>query len=186
MNNALADEPVLIWSGKALLDGELSIGVDSAAIVVITAGPGNLHHAELCARFFDNGIGTLTVDLLTDDERQFDSRTRHIRFDVPFLADRIQQVIAWLRHEPATHDLPIFIFATGSSIEAALAAAAHRPKDVAGILTDTTEHHLREWPGTVPIFILDLETGPLGRQTSTAVRIAADWVHAHRRCAGFA
>jgi len=75
------------------------------------------------------------MDLLTSDEEAVDLRTRHLRFDIGLLADRLVGAAAWLADEPATSGLPIGYFGASTGAGAALVAAARRPSGVAAVVS---------------------------------------------------
>lgn len=68
-------------------------------------------------------LATLLVDLLTTDEEIVDLRTRHLRFDIDLLADRLIGAMTWLREQHATFALPIGFFGASTGAGAALVAA---------------------------------------------------------------
>jgi dienelactone hydrolase len=73
------------------------------------------HH--LAAALCRAGLGTLLLDLLTEDEE----RNQHNVFDITMLAQRLHAASAWLRRETG---LPVSYCATDTGASAALAAAA--------------------------------------------------------------
>src|SRR5205085_6483299 len=81
------------------------------------------------------GVGTLLIDLLTQDEEQIDLRTAHLRFDIDLLAGRLVGAIEWLEHEPQTQSLKIGLFGASTGGGAALVAAARRPDRVAAVVS---------------------------------------------------
>ena len=83
----------------------------------------------------DSGIATLLMDLLTAEEEAIDMTTRHLRFDIPLLAERLTGAIDWLKQQPATRDLPIGLFGASTGAAAALLAAVARPDDVVAIVS---------------------------------------------------
>ena len=56
-------------------------------------------------------------------EEQIDLRTRHLRFDIGLLADRLVGTIDWLAAQPATRTLPVGLFGASTGGGAALVAA---------------------------------------------------------------
>ena len=56
------------------------------------------------------GVATLLIDLLTQDEEQIDEVTRHLRFDIPMLSNRLIEVSDWLGQQELTKSLPIGYF----------------------------------------------------------------------------
>ena len=75
----------------------------------------------------DAGLGTLLFDLLTEDEEVIDEQTRHLRFDIGLLTDRLIAATDWLfRTYVDNSDLKIGYF--GASTGAAAALAPQRLK----------------------------------------------------------
>ena len=121
------DEPVLIWTGRAMLDGVLNVPQRSSALVVIAGLAGTFHHdpiRSIARRFQGDGFATLIADVLSADEQQFDKRTGHFRVDTPFLASRICEIVEWAASEEATGGLPIALFAGTGTAAACVEAAA--------------------------------------------------------------
>src|SRR5438552_3943519 len=54
--------------------------------------------------------GTLLMDLRTYAEEAIDERTRHLRFDVGLLAERLVATTDWLGRNTDTHTLPVGYF----------------------------------------------------------------------------
>lgn len=111
------DEPVLIWSGKTMLDGRMSLPENAHALVVMACTSGTFDHRgfrTLARRLDGSHIGSLLADLLTPREQQFDARTGHFRLDLPLLAERILEITRWLARSPETTGLPLALFASGA------------------------------------------------------------------------
>ncbi len=99
------NEPVLIWTGKAMLDGVLTVPHHAEGLIIITGLGGTSHHVRIrsiAAEFERDRFATLIADVLTPDEQQFDERTKHFRVDTPFLASRIHDIATWTRTDAAT------------------------------------------------------------------------------------
>lgn len=81
------------------------------------------------------GLGTLLLDLLTEEEEEIDLVTRHLRFNIRLLAERLVGAIEWLQREDPTRGLPIGCFGSSTGAAAALVAAAARPDAVAAVVS---------------------------------------------------
>jgi putative phosphoribosyl transferase len=66
----------------------------------------------------------LLIDLLNADEQAVDMETAQLRFDIPFLADRLVAITQWLRQQPQVAGLKIGYFGASTGAGAALVAAA--------------------------------------------------------------
>jgi putative phosphoribosyl transferase len=121
------------------LEGNLAIPNRPLGIVLFAHGSGSGRHSprnQLVAKALNDGrIATLLVDLLTEDEEQIDVQTRHLRFDVPLLADRLVGAIDWLETHDATRALPLGLFGASTGAGAALIAAVSRPTRVKAIVS---------------------------------------------------
>jgi putative phosphoribosyl transferase len=84
-------------------------------------------------------IGTLLFDLLTEEEEIVDEQTRHYRFDIRLLADRLVRVTDWLLLQNGgfanNNHLRIGYFGASTGAAAALVAAAERPNAVQAVVS---------------------------------------------------
>lgn len=84
-------------------------------------------------------IGTLLFDLLTEEEEKIDEQTRHLRFDVELLANRLVEATDWLLGSfdvSDGDDLPgIGYFGASTGAAAALVAAAKRADYVKAVVS---------------------------------------------------
>ena len=90
----------------ARLDGELDLPPASKGVVLFAHGSGSSRHSprnQFVARSIrEAGIGTLLFDLLTAQEETLDLQTRHLRFDIGLLAERLAEATCWIKSEPQT------------------------------------------------------------------------------------
>jgi hypothetical protein len=120
------NEPVLIWTGRAVLDGVLTVPHHAEGLIMIVGLGGTFHHERIrsfAVEFQRDGFATVIADVLTADEQQIDTRTGHFRVDTPFLASRVRDVVKWTEREPATRDLPIALFARAATAAACIASS---------------------------------------------------------------
>ena len=118
-------------------DGEGLLGLPAAparGIVLFAHGSGssrlsprNAFVAEALQRA---GIATLLFDLLTDHE----ASSRANVFDIPLLADRLDQAATWVRTTAVAQGLPLGFFGASTGAAAALVTAAGR-KDIQAIVS---------------------------------------------------
>jgi dienelactone hydrolase len=135
--NAL-DRPASINAGKAQLEGELKVPEAAAGIVIFAHGSGSSRHSprnQFVARVLrDAGVGTLLFDLLTREEEIAEQHTRHLRFDIVLLAERLLYASRWLANEvPEATQTGFFGASTGAG--AALVAAAELGDTVRAIVS---------------------------------------------------
>ncbi|MFU8798193.1 MAG: dienelactone hydrolase family protein, partial [Gammaproteobacteria bacterium] len=81
------------------------------------------------------GIATVLMDLLTQDEEIIDNKTRHLRFDIPLLAERLIGVTDWIHGQKILPEFKLGYFGASTGAAAALVAAAQRPSLIAAIVS---------------------------------------------------
>lgn len=132
---------VQISAGQTTLEGNLIIPKSSRGIVLFAHGSGSGRHSPrnkyVAEVLQDAGIATLLIDLLTEEEEEIDLQTRHLRFDVDLLAQRLIKATDWLKQEQniQTKDLSVGFFGASTGAAAALVAAAQRQKIVKAIVS---------------------------------------------------
>ena len=121
------------------LEGYLVVPDHPLGIVLFAHGSGSGRHSprnQLVAKALNDGrIATLLIDLLTEDEERVDVQTRHLRFDIPLLADRLVGAIDWLETHDATGALSVGLFGASTGAGAALIAAVSRPERVKAVVS---------------------------------------------------
>ncbi len=139
MPGADAETVVRVPTAGVELEGNLGVPPDARGVVVFAHGSGSSRHSSrnrYVARVLrDAGLATLLLDLLTADEEEVDLYTRHHRFDIGMLADRLAGATDWLRREPATRGLMVGCFGASTGGGAALVAAAARPDDIGAVVS---------------------------------------------------
>jgi putative phosphoribosyl transferase len=132
---------VQISAGQKTLEGNLIIPKSSRGIVLFAHGSGSGRHSPrnkyVAEVLQDAGIATLLIDLLTEEEEEIDLQTRHLRFDIDLLAQRLIEATDWLKQEQniQTKDLRVGFFGASTGAAAALVAAAQRQKIVKAIVS---------------------------------------------------
>jgi putative phosphoribosyl transferase len=130
---------VSVPAGEVSLDGVLAVPAQSAGVVLFAHGSGSGRHSPRNRFVADvlrrGGIATLLIDLLTMEEDAIDQRTRHLRFDIGLLADRLVSAIDWLAHELSTRALYVGLFGASTGGGAALVAAAREPERVHAVVS---------------------------------------------------
>jgi dienelactone hydrolase len=136
---SISSRHVRIPAGSATLEGDLALPPDARGLVVFAHGSGSGRHSPRNGYVADalnrHGLGTLLADLLTADEEAIDRRTRHLRFDIPLLADRLDSILAWTQAERAVEDLPVGCFGASAGAAAALIAAARQAGTVRAVVS---------------------------------------------------
>lgn len=123
----------------ATLAGQLEIPKGAMGVVAFAHGTGSgrfsPRNQQVAAALRRRGLGTLLMDLLTEEEEQVDLSTAHLRFDIGLLADRMTSVVDWLAERREPSRLPIGLFGASTGAAAALVAAARRPNLVRAVVS---------------------------------------------------
>jgi putative phosphoribosyl transferase len=133
------EQVVLVPAGGVSLEGNLVVPAGSKGIVLFAHGSGSSRHSSrnqfVARRLQGEGLGTLLIDLLTAEEEQIDDVTRHLRFDIHLLADRLIAAIDWLASRPETGGLRVGLFGASTGGGAALVAAASGGNRVGAVVS---------------------------------------------------
>lgn len=121
------------------LDGELSVPEAARGAVIFAHGSGSSRHSPR-NRFVadvlnEGGLATLLIDLFTPDEQEVDLQTAQLRFDIPFLADRLVVIARWLSHQPQAANLKFGYFGASTGAGAALVAATEIPERIHAVVS---------------------------------------------------
>jgi putative phosphoribosyl transferase len=131
--------PVTIVLGPAALAGELAIPSGARGMVLFAHGSGSGRHSPrnraVAHALRDAGLATRLIDLLTEEEAAQDARDARLRFNIPFLAERLIGVVDWLAQDPSAGQLPLGLFGASTGAAAALVAAAERPHLIRAIVS---------------------------------------------------
>ncbi|MFF5184349.1 dienelactone hydrolase family protein [Streptomyces sp. NPDC000345] len=123
----------------AALTGDLLVPTPARALVLFAHGSGSSRHSPrnrmVAAELRTVGLGTLLIDLLTEQEEREDASTGVHRFDIPLLGRRVMAVVDWLAAQHDTRALPVVLFGASTGAAAALVAAAERPDRVLTVIS---------------------------------------------------
>lgn len=134
---------VAIPVGKASschrLNGEMFIPENAVGLVAFAHGSGSSRMSPrnryVANALYGYGLGILIVDLLTPEEEQVDSHTRALRFDIPFLENRLLEIIDFVKHHPDSKKLHLGLFGASTGAAAAICAAVRRPDDIKAVVS---------------------------------------------------
>lgn len=133
------ENEVMMPVGDVTLDGELQIPQSACGIVLFAHGSGSSRLSprnQFVARVLrEAGLGTLLFDLLTREEEMIDSFTRHLRFDIVLLAERLVAATRWLENVDAAHGLQVGYFGSSTGGGAAMMAAAKLGDKVGAVVS---------------------------------------------------
>jgi dienelactone hydrolase len=130
---------VRIPAGQATIDGDLVVPRGARGLVLFAHGSGSSRKSPrnryVADRLQRADLATLLMDLLTPSEERIDLVSGHLRFDIPFLARRLQAATAWVAKEKIIAGLPIGYFGASTGAAAALVAAAQPENQVRAIVS---------------------------------------------------
>lgn len=128
-----------IPSGQITLEGELNVPADASGVVLFAHGSGSSRHSPrnqfVAQTIREAGVGTLLFDLLTRQEEAVDISTRHLRFDIGLLAERLVDATDWITRNPDTRHLRVGYFGSSTGGGAALVAAAELGEEVGAVVS---------------------------------------------------
>jgi putative phosphoribosyl transferase len=117
-------QEVAIASGQVEIKGTLSVASASAGVVLFAHGSGSgrfsVRNNFVADALHEAGMGTLLIDLLTEEE----DRNFETRFDIALLTQRLADAAAWLADQQITRALPVGLFGASTGAAAALRVAA--------------------------------------------------------------
>src|SRR6266404_1784390 len=103
-----ANEIAILLEGLRL-EGELNLPANAVGLVLFAHGSGSSRHSprnQYVAGLLQRaGLGTLLFDLLTEQEEKQEALTRHLRFDIPFLAKRLSAATHWFLDQATSKDI---------------------------------------------------------------------------------
>jgi len=130
---------VTVPAGNVELSGDLVLPSGARGAVLFAHGSGSGRHSprnrQVAAGLQRAGFGTLLLDLLTEGEERIDERTRHLRFDIGLLAERLTEAADWLGLAEGAAGLPLATFGASTGAAAALITAASRPDLVRAVVS---------------------------------------------------
>jgi len=130
----MAVNEVTIGLKGVKLGGTLDLPSNPLGLVLFAHGSGSGRHSprnQYVARVLQEaGVGTLLFDLLTAEEEQAEAYTRHLRFNIPLLAERLAGATRWALHEGKMRDLNLGYFGSSTGAAAALLAAAELSRGI--------------------------------------------------------
>jgi pimeloyl-ACP methyl ester carboxylesterase len=133
------DEQIAVLPGGPGLDADLHVPAGARGIVVFAHGSGSgrrsRRNIQVARELQQAGLGTLLFDLLTSAEERRDAVDASLRFDIPFLTDRLTAVVDEVAARPHLAGLPVGLFGASTGAAAALGTAAARPAVVRSVVS---------------------------------------------------
>jgi len=188
------ENEILMPVGGVTLDGELQIPPNATGLVLFAHGSGSSRLSprnQFVARMLrEAGLGTLLFDLLTREEEIIDSFTRHLRFDMVLLCERLVAATRWVESVDAAHGLCVGYFGSSTGGGAALMAAAKLGESIGAVVSRGGRPDLASaWlpkvksptlllVGELDTIVIDLNRDAMRRMTCpTELRLIPDATH---------
>lgn len=134
-----AKEDIEIPVDGKKVHGDLNLAEGSKGVVLFAYGSGSSRFSPrerfVSDKMNEIGISTLFIDLLTEEEEVIDEETREYRFDIPLLADRLDNAIHWAKKDARTKNMKMGLFGGSTGASACLIAAAKNPGEVAAVVS---------------------------------------------------
>ncbi len=135
MSTPHPEKIVQIPADSVLLEGALAVPEHAQGLVVFAHGSGSSRFSprnNFVARVLRQaGIGTLLMDLLTEEE----DAIYETRFDIALLTDRLLLATHWLQKQPDTQHLVMGYFGASTGAAAALKAAAALGSSIGAVVS---------------------------------------------------
>ncbi len=135
----MKNQNVSIRVDDVQLEGDLVLQDNDAGLVLFAHGSGSSRLSPrnqfVASALQQAGIGTLLFDLLTRDEEAAERVSRHLRFDIPMLARRLNEATRWAMDNATTRDVPLGYFGSSTGAAAALMAAAELGEAISAIVS---------------------------------------------------
>ena len=129
------EQLVYIPINSLKLEGSLALPKQSLGIVVFAHGSGSSRFSprnNFVARALrEAGLGTLLMDLLTEEE----DAVYETRFNINLLTERLLLATRWLQEQPVAKNLVIGYFGASTGAAAALSAAAAKGSKIGAVVS---------------------------------------------------
>lgn len=139
MQHQIIHQEVHIQAGQKQIDGILTIPEHCRGIVLFAHGSGSgrfsTRNQYVASQLTERHIGSLLMDLLTAEEEGVDMQTRELRFNIPFLSERLIAAHKWLKNDSRTKQHKTAFFGASTGAAAALAAAARLKGEISSVVS---------------------------------------------------
>jgi putative phosphoribosyl transferase len=138
--DVIKEKLVKVAAGNVTLEGNLAVpNEECKGIVLFAHGSGSGRHSprnRYVAKVLQEArLATLLIDLLTTEEESVDIWTRHLRFDIQLLAERLSNTTDWVIKNSDIKNLSIGYFGASTGAGAALVAASKHPRLVKAVVS---------------------------------------------------
>lgn len=146
MTSAASISSSSAWQGEVQiaahdveLKGILEVPENAIGVVLFAHGSGSSRHSlrnQFVARLLQrSGLAILLFDLLTRQEEHADALSGDLRFNIPFLASRLETATRWVSEDSRVGALRIGYFGASTGAAAALMAAANPELKVSAVVS---------------------------------------------------
>jgi pimeloyl-ACP methyl ester carboxylesterase len=139
LDSKIMETGTTIPCGNLKLPGDLIIPADALGVVIFAHGSGSSRYSPrnqaVASSLHERHIGTLLFDLLSKAEEQAEYYTRHLRFNIALLADRLVCATGWVINQTMADKLPLGYFGSSTGAAAALVAAARFGKKIKAVVS---------------------------------------------------
>ena len=129
--STLRELEVRIPCPGAQLHGDLVVPTGAHGLVIFAHGSGSSRLSPrnrlVADEMHRQQLATLLFDLLTPEEAVSEARTGELRFNIPFLTERLAATIRWAQQDREVQNLGMGLFGASTGAAAALVAAASFP-----------------------------------------------------------
>ncbi len=130
---------VTVPANEVNLAADVTLPADARGLVIFAHGSGSSRHSRrnrFVAQILNEaGLGTMLIDLLTEQEEIVDDQTAQLRFDIPFLGRRLVAITDWVVQQRTFAKLTTGYFGASTGAAAALLGAAARPAIVKAVVS---------------------------------------------------
>ena len=177
------DEQIVVLAEGPGLDADLHLPAGAGGMVVFAHGSGSSRRSgrniQVARELQRAGLATLLFDLLTGDEERRDAVDASLRFDIPFLTDRLTAVVDEVVVRPPVAGLPVGLFGASTGAAAALGTAAARPGVVHSVVSrggrpDLAAEALSEVRAPTLLLVGSLDRQVIALNEQAAARLPAE------------
>lgn len=130
---------IQIASGLVSMEGNFNVPEAARGVVIFAHGSGSSRHSPrnsyVAEELNKAGLATLLIDLLTPAEEMEDRATGHLRFNIPFLGERLINAAEWIAEHTDFPRIKIGYFGASTGAGAALVAAAQVPQAIDAVVS---------------------------------------------------
>jgi putative phosphoribosyl transferase len=122
---------LMVPAGRADLIANVCLPHGAHGLVIFAHGSGSSRHSPrnryVAEQINAGGLGTMLIDLFTEEEEMIDRQTAELRFDIGLLGTRLVAITNWVIRHSHFGDLAVGYFGASTGAAAALFAAAECP-----------------------------------------------------------